>query len=410
MDKPLKILVGISGGVAAYKAVEVVSALRKQGHEVHVAMTQAATRFVTPLTFAAVSGRRVLDKLWPDTSEGELEDIYPHLYPATEADVFILLPATADMISQLVHGAGKDVVSTSALSLPTNCQRFFAPAMNVEMWEQTVVQNNVAELERLGWQRIGPESGHLACGTEGYGRMSESEEILHTLSSHLKKRHALSQTNVLILSGPTREHFDPIRFIGNPSSGKMGKALAEVASHYGASVDFVSGPVPQENLPTGSRLNIHHVTSASDMLACAEGLFDQADVILYVAAVADYTPVTVHDKKMPKQRGSITLEFTNTPDIAATLCARKRPDQIAIGFALQTHDGEKEATGKLERKNLDAIILNYVDALGAENGTYHFLSSLNGKEGFQEWGQLDKRSCARRILDAVEKAKTEPQA
>ena len=405
MDKPLKILVGVCGGVAAYKSVDLVSRLRKAGHEVHVAMSDAATKFVTPLTFAAVSGRRVLGQLFTSGEEGELEDLYPHLYPATEADVFILVPATADMMSQIVHGAGRDVVSTSALSLPAHCQRIFCPAMNVEMWEQATVQQNVNAMERLGWQRIGPESGHLACGTEGSGRMSEPETIFNHVMDATGRAHLLANKRVLILSGPTREHFDPIRYIGNPSSGKMGKAIAEEASLAVAEIDFISGPVAREHLPCSDQIQHHPVVSADDMLAKATELFDLADVIIYVAAVADYTPVTFHEKKMPKQDGAITLEFKNTPDIAATLCARKKPSQIAIGFALQTHDGEKEATGKLEKKNLDGIVLNYVDALGADDGNYRFLTNLNGASGFQEWGHLNKRDCARKIIDAVEAGK-----
>jgi phosphopantothenoylcysteine decarboxylase / phosphopantothenate---cysteine ligase len=402
MRKPLLILTGVSGGVAAYKTVELVSSLRKAGHEVHVAMSPAATQFVTPLTFAAVSGRRVLDQLWPETNRGELKDLYPHLYPATECDVFILAPATADMIAQIAIGLGKDAVSTSALSLPKRCSKFFAPAMNVEMWEQDAVQANVRKLESMGWTRIGPESGHLACGAEGCGRMSEARDILTVLQGTVDNRAALAGKKVLILSGPTREHFDPIRFIGNPSSGKMGKAIAEEARLMGADIDFVTGPVADANLPAaGSDLRLHPVVSAQDMLAAAEKLFDAADAIVYVAAVADYAPAQYYADKLPKQTGDITLKFKATPDIAATLCARKRPDQVAIGFALQTDDGEAAAQGKLKKKNLDAIVLNYTDALGGDSGTYFFISRMDSASGLQEWGKLNKRACAQRIMNAV---------
>ncbi len=402
MADSLIILTGVSGGVAAYKTVELVSSLRKAGHEVHVAMSPAATRFVTPLTFAAVSGRPVLDQLWPETRRGELKEFYPHLYPATEADLFILAPATADMIAQVAHGLGKDAVSTSALSLPDSCQKFFCPAMNVEMWEQDVVQANVHALASRGWTRIGPESGHLACGAEGCGRMSEAADIFTTIQHAGENRTALAGKKVLILSGPTREHLDPIRYMGNPSSGKMGKAIAEEARLMGADIDFVSGPVPAAHLPAaGPALRIHPVVSARDMLGEAEVLFDAADAIIYVAAVADYAPTEYHEDKRPKQGGDITLAFKATPDIAATLCARKQAHQVTVGFALQTDDGEAAARAKLEKKNLDAIVLNYMDALGGNCGTYSFINRMNGTKGLQEWGKLDKRTCAQRIMDAV---------
>jgi phosphopantothenoylcysteine decarboxylase/phosphopantothenate--cysteine ligase len=396
------VLVGVCGGIAAYKVVDVVSRLRKAGLEVRVAMSHAAQQFVTPLTFSAISGHAVLAALFPADSGTSREEAYPHLYPATRADVFLVAPATADMIAKLVQGLGDDTVSTSALSLPSHCLRVFCPAMNVEMWNQPVVQNNVAQLEQAGWLRVGPEAGELACGMEGQGRMSEPAAIEEFVLAALSKRTAFAGRRLLIISGPTREHLDPVRFIGNPSTGKMGKALAEEALAQGAEVDFVTGPVAENHLPRGPRLHTHPVVSADDMMKKAQSLYDGAHAVVYAAAVADYRPVEFHDKKLPKRDGELTLRLEATPDVAATLNAAKRPGQVTIGFALQTHDGVQKARAKLQKKHLDGIVLNSLDALGGETGTYTYLRADNGHAGDEAaWGLLTKRECARRILGEV---------
>lgn len=396
---PAAVLVGVCGGIAAYKVVDVVSRLRKAGLDVRVAMTPAAQQFVTPLTFAALSGHAVLSELFPATGAQTREEAYPHLYPATGADVFLVAPATADMIAKLAQGLADDVVSTSALSLSASCLRVFCPAMNVEMWNQPVVQANVARLEGAGWLRVGPEAGELACGMEGQGRLSEPAAIEDFVRRSLAARERLAGRRVLIISGPTREHLDPVRFIGNPSSGKMGKALAEEALAEGAEVDFVTGPVADAHLPRGARLHIHSAVSAEDLLKAAQALYAGADVVVYAAAVADYRPVEYHDQKLPKRAGELTIRLEATPDVAATLNAAKRRGQVTIGFALQTEDGVRQARAKLEKKRLDGIVLNALDALGGEDGTYTFLASGNGHAGeTAEWGHLSKRECARRIL------------
>ncbi len=394
-------LLGICGGVAAYKAVDLVSRLKKGGYDVHVTMSDAAQKFVTPLTFAAVSGNPVLETLFPEPSGRSGEPLYPHLYPATRADLFVLLPATADMIAKAACGLANDVVSTAMLSLPATCRRVFCPAMNVEMWNQDIVQSNVRALEARGWLRIGPETGMLACGMEGYGRMAEPADIAEKLldapvdprMAHLRGRR------VLILSGPTREHLDPVRYIGNPSSGKMGRALAEQAVRAGAVVHFVTGPVADDQLPRDTRIHLHRVVSAREMLERAASLYDEADVVIYAAAVADYRPVTFHDEKLPKEEGELTVRLTATPDVAATLNQGKRPGQVVIGFALQTHDGEAKAREKLARKSFDGIILNAMDALGGDSGTYRYLDA--GADTFEDWGTLSKPACAVRILEAA---------
>ncbi|MCO5068709.1 MAG: bifunctional phosphopantothenoylcysteine decarboxylase/phosphopantothenate--cysteine ligase CoaBC [Kiritimatiellae bacterium] len=394
LKQPRAILLGICGGVAAYKAVDVASRLRKAGYSVHVAMTDAAREFVAPRTFAAVSGNPILDQLFPDTPAAG-EAAYPHLYPATRAEAFILLPATANTLAKLAQGRGDDVVSTAALSLPENCIRIFCPAMNVEMWRQPIVQENVRALEARGWIRLGPDSGALACGMEGEGRMSEPEEIVARAQALLETPRSLAGRRVLILSGPTREHLDPVRFLGNPSSGKMGRALARAAVAAGAHVDFVSGPVPDDNLPRNAAISIHRVTSANEMLAAAQKLYARADLVLYAAAVADYRPREYSEQKRPKHTGTLLLELEATPDIAATLNAHKQSQQVAIGFALQTDADPAKATDKLHRKNFDAIVLNALDALGGDEGVYTWIEPHAGPN---EWGALPKDSCAQRII------------
>lgn len=404
MSAPI-ILVGVSGGIAAYKSVDVVSRLKKTGANVHVLMTSAAKKFVAPLTFEAVSGNRVLSSVFPDTSMDHPEHAYPHLYPATSADAFILAPATADIIARLAAGLGNDAVTTSALSLPRGCKKYFAPAMNVEMWNQPVVQENVTRLEKLGWTRIGPDSGDLACGMVGEGRMSEPAVIVEQVTlekgSAAPKSKKLSGRRVLILSGPTCEHIDPIRFISNASSGKMGRALAEAAGGLGADVTFLTGPVPGENLPVGKNITIEKVCSADNLLRAGEQHFDASDVIVYAAAVADYRPASYTEEKLPKQKGTMTLELESTPDVAATLNQNKRSDQVAIGFALQTHDGEKRAVEKMRTKKFDGIVLNSPDALGGNDGSYTFFDA--GSEDADAWGKLAKTVCAQRIFDFAHK-------
>lgn len=396
-------LAGICGGVAAYKAIDVVSRLRKAGAEIHVAMSDAAREFVTPLTFGAVSGQPVLTTLFPRDEQAAGDARYPHLYPATRADLFVLMPATADIVAKIARGEGSDLISTCALSLPATCHRVFCPSMNVEMWHQPVVQENVRLLENRGWVRIGPDAGLLACGMEGAGRMSEPAEIADVLLGLRARSRQLAGRRVLIISGPTREHFDPVRYIGNPSTGKMGKALAEEALAAGAEVDFVSGPVAEEHLPRGPRLKVHRVISAQEMLEAARAVYAGADIVVYAAAVADYRPAEYHAEKLPKQTGELVLRLQATPDVSATLNAARRPGQVTIGFALQTHDGLAKAEDKLTRKGLDGIVLNGLDALGGESGTYTFIArSKDGAPAVASWGELGKRACARRILDAAQ--------
>lgn len=393
-EKPV-ILAGIGGGIAAYKAVEVVSRLAQAGREVHVAMTAAARQFVTPTTFASVSRRRVIAEMFPPAESVSGEALFPHIHPASRADVFVVMPATADLLAKLAHGIGDDVVTCGALALRPETIRLLAPAMNEHMWRQPVVRRNLAALEADGWRRVGPAEGALACGSYGPGRMAEPSEILDAIATALAARNgALRGRRVLILSGPTREPLDPVRFLSNGSTGRMGNALARAALAEGARVDFISGPVEPERLPAGAGLEIAPVTTAAEMLAAARARAAGADVIVFAAAVSDFRPAAPSDRKLPKAARTRTLELEPTPDIAAELARQRRPGQVAIGFALESDDGLARARAKRAAKALDLIALNDVAAIGAETADYTFIEAENETAT----GPISKEECARRLF------------
>jgi phosphopantothenoylcysteine decarboxylase/phosphopantothenate--cysteine ligase len=328
-----------------------------------------------------------------------LEEQYPHLYPATATDLFLMLPATANSIAKIAHGEGSDLLSTCCLSLPPSCRKAFCPSMNVEMWNNPLVQKNVKALEAAGWQRLGPESGHVACGMTGAGRLREPADILTDIAVWLDHPLPLQGQTVLILSGPTREHLDPIRFIGNPSSGLMGKALAEHAAALGAEVVMVTGPIPDDHLPAHPRCRIVRVVGALDMLEAARNELAASQVILYVAAVADYRPETKSERKLPKHQDAFEVKLVPNPDLAATLNNEKTDGTFTIGFALQTHDGEEQARKKLLAKGLDGIVLNYPDSMGSAEGHFQFLSRET--DSFDDWGGISKREAARKIISKL---------
>jgi phosphopantothenoylcysteine decarboxylase/phosphopantothenate--cysteine ligase len=392
--KPKTVLIGICGGIAAYKALDVVKGLAGQGHHVRVIMTEAARHFMEPAAFEAASGAPVLTSLW---QEGEGEAQFPHLYPSTRADLCIILPATANTLAKITHGLGDDLLSTACLSLPASCEKVFCPAMNVEMWRNTAVQTNVRVLESRGWLRLGPEDGPLACGMTGPGRLREPADILEDLAPLLSGDKPLAGKTILILSGPTHEYLDPVRFIGNASSGLMGKALAEAARRRGATVKFVTGPIPEAHLPNG--VDLHKTVSANDMLATARENLPECDAVIFAAAVADYRPSEYSGQKRGKSDMPPEIALSPNPDIAATLCENRTHPFYAIGFALQSHDGEMFARKKLEAKHLDAIILNAPDSMGADNGDFSCLTRSSA--AFDPWGRIPKRAAAEKILDLI---------
>jgi len=392
------ILVGIGGGIAAYKTAEVVSRLTQDGHHVTVAMTRAARRFVDPTTFAALTRQRVLLRMFPDPETSSGTEMFPHLYPASHADVFLVAPATADLLARLARGMGDDVVTASALALPAAALRFFCPAMNSGMWAQDIVQINARELVRRGWRQLGPAAGVLACGSSGPGRMWEAVDIVRAVRVALAEGERWRNRRALILSGPTREAIDPVRFITNASSGRMGQALAEAAAAQGADVIFVTGPVAEARLPSGPRVDIRRVTTAAEMRQAAIAAAPDCDAIFCAAAVADWTPARPAAAKSPKSARGLTLALAPTPDIAAELGAQKRTDQVLVGFALDTTPDRARAAEKLRKKNLDGIVLNTTAAMEAEGGHFQWLKKTEAAD-WEDWGELDKPALARRLLE-----------
>ncbi len=385
-----KILLAASGGIAAYKTAELVRLLRKKNAEVRVVLTHAAEKFVTPLTFQALSGHAVATELL-DT---EQENAMGHINLARWADLLIVAPATADIIAKFSHGLADDLLST--LYLAAECPVYIAPAMNQAMWNKTVTQDNIKKLQNHGVTIIGPESGDQACGEQGFGRMSEPEEICNHLLTG-SSSSLLQGKSVLISAGPTREPLDPVRYISNRSSGKMGYALAEAAINQGASVTLVSGPV---SLSAPAKTNLVNVETAQQMyeeVLQRAGLYD---VYIGAAAVADYSPDQIKEEKIKKQADRTTIVLRKNKDILSAVAhLKQRP--FTVGFAAETQELEKYARGKLERKNLDMIAANWV---GKESGGFEDDNNalqVFWRQGKQNFEMMNKKRLAEKLIELI---------
>ncbi|MET1014659.1 MAG: bifunctional phosphopantothenoylcysteine decarboxylase/phosphopantothenate--cysteine ligase CoaBC, partial [Paenisporosarcina sp.] len=341
-----KILLCVSGGIAVYKAVALVSKLTQAGAEVKVIMTESATKFVQPLSFQVMSKNDV----FTDTFDEKDSKVIAHIDLADWADLVIVAPATANVIGKLANGMGDDMVTTTLLA--TTAKVWIAPAMNVHMYDHPAVKRNIATLAEDGYEFIEPSEGFLACGYVGKGRLEEPEKIVQLVEQYFQPKHLpLQGKKVVISAGPTRERIDPVRFLTNFSSGKMGYALAEAAVKLGADTFLVSGPVSLDK-PIG--VTLIEVESAEQMLQAVLGHFADADIVVKTAAVADYRPKVLHTQKMKKQAGNASLELERTTDILWTL-GQQKSHQLLIGFAAETNDIEAYAKDKLNRKNADYI-------------------------------------------------------
>lgn len=347
---PRRILLGVTGGIAAYKSPEVVRRLRDRGAEVQVVMTPSAREFVTPLTFQAVSGREVRESLWDAAAEAAMG----HIELARWAEAVLIAPATAEFLARLTHGRADDLLAT--LCLATTAPVFVAPAMNRAMWANPATQANVRTLHGRGITVLGPARGEQACGEVGEGRMLEPAEIAARLMESMPGERPLAGSRVVVSAGPTRERIDPVRYITNRSSGKMGYAVAQAAREAAADVVLVSGPVA---LPPPPGVQLIQVESASQMHAAVLQAVQGADVYIGAAAVADYVPGVVHPHKLKKVADTLTLELVRAPDILADVAAL-RPRPLVVGFAAETEQLEAHARAKLERKQLDLIAANLV--------------------------------------------------
>ncbi|MDK9737772.1 bifunctional phosphopantothenoylcysteine decarboxylase/phosphopantothenate--cysteine ligase CoaBC [Vibrio sp. D404a] len=389
-----KILLGISGGIAAYKCAELTRRLIERGAQVQVVMTHAAKEFITPLTMQAVSGRPVSDSLLDPAAEASMG----HIELAKWADLVLLAPATADLIARMTAGMGNDLLTT--LVLATDAPVAVSPAMNQQMYAHPATQENIATLKRRGCHIWGPAAGEQACGDVGMGRMLEPMQLVHRCEAFFQPK-PMAGHSVLITAGPTREAIDPVRYISNHSSGKMGYALAEAAAKLGATVTLVSGPV---SLATPTGVTRVDVESAQQMFDAVMDSAPRHDVFISCAAVADYRPHTIAEQKLKKVDGTddMSIEMVKNPDIVASVAAMTQDRPFTVGFAAETQDVEKYARGKLVKKNLDMICANDVSVEGQGFNSNNNALNLYWNEGDKSLPLESKEALGFKILEQIQ--------
>ena len=381
------ILLGISGGIAAYKSAELTRRLKQAGAKVRVVMTKAATEFVTPLTFQALSGNPVHTELLDEEAEAGMG----HIELARWADAILIAPASANTIANLAHGKADDLLTT--LCLATRAPIAIAPAMNNVMWSDLATQSNCKSLSKNGYRLFGPDNGELACGETGEGRMIDVTQLLDKLAG-LFDSGTLQALNVVITAGPTYEPLDPVRFIGNRSSGKMGYAIAQAAIEAGASVTLISGPC---NLETPERVTRIDIETANDMHEAVKNTIATCDIFIGSAAVADYRPATVFDQKIKKHESITNIEMVRNEDILAWV-ANQEPRPFVVGFAAETENLEKNARSKLEKKNLDMIAANLVGNNSGDKQDIGFHSDYNALDIFWDNGHVTLEQARKTII------------
>ena len=392
MLKGKTIVLGVTGGIACFKAAALASMLVKQHANVQVIMTENATKFVTPLTFEQLTGRKALT----DTFDRNFQHSVEHIAVADRADLVLIAPATANIIAKLAHGLADDMLTTTVLAC--DCPKAIAPAMNTKMYENPVTQDNLATLRRYGWEVAEPASGHLACGTEGKGRLPEPEELLELCLHAIAREKDLCGKRVLDTAGPTREALDPVRYLTNRSSGKMGYAIAKAAARRGAEVTLVSGPV---SLHAPKYVSLVPVRSAQEMYEAVMAAAPKADIVIKAAAVADYRPAVVADNKLKKKDGELSIPLERTKDILAALGESKRPGQFLCGFSMETENMLENSRKKLEKKHLDLIAANNVKVAGAGFAVDTNVLTLIAPDELKELPLLSKDAAADALLDEI---------
>lgn len=400
MLKGKKIVLGVTGGIAVYKAVDLVSRLRKRGCEVRVVMTEHAQQFVTPLTFKEISGNAVATSMWNSNQEFNVE----HIALANWADAFLVAPATANILAKMTYGIADDLLSTTLLA--AQAPIVVCPAMNTGMYLNAATQENIAKLQSRGITVMPPASGHLACGTSGPGRLPEPQQIVEFMSSFFAGREGdLRGLKVLVTAAGTREPIDPVRFVGNRSSGKMGYAVAQMAAERGAEVLLISGP---SALAVPPNVKAVQVESTNEMLEACLAAYDGVDIVIKAAAVADYRPRDVADQKIKKKNDdALTVVMDKNPDILKTLGAKKT-HQVLVGFAAETQNLLANAREKVVKKNLDMIVANDVTAAGAGfNSDTNIVKFLYANGDVCELEQMPKVDVANRILDEALRIRNE---
>ena len=387
MLKGKTVLLGVTGGIAAYKAAALASALVKQHAAVEVVMTRNATEFITPLTFEQLTGRKVM----VDTFDRNFVHQVEHISLAQRTDLVIIAPATANICAKLSHGLADDMLTTTVLAC--RCPKLIAPAMNTNMYENPVTQDNLNTLRRYGWEVIAPASGRLACGAVGPGKLPEPETLLQYILRYLALPHDLQGKRVLISAGPTQEALDPVRYLTNHSTGKMGYALARMAMLRGAEVTLVSGPVSIAPPPF---VNLVPIVSAQDMFEAITAHAPQSDFIFMAAAVADYTPVQYADDKIKKHDGDMQIPLKRTRDILGYLGEHRKDNQIICGFSMETRDMLENSRAKLQKKRVDMICANNLKVPGAGFGVDTNVITMISEGDITE---LPKEETANAILD-----------
>lgn len=393
MLKDKNVILGVTGGIAAYKSVEIASRLRKAGASVHVIMTAGAQNFVTSMTFREITGNPVVTTMWGEITNHQVE----HIALAELADLMIIAPATANFIAKAAAGMADDMLTTTLLA--TKAPIFFAPAMNTNMYENTLTQGNIQKLVDLGWHFIPPATGHLACGTDGIGRLPEPTEILDFVVAELSHEEDFIGKKLLVTAAGTYEPIDPVRYIGNRSSGKMGYAIAEAAKKRGAEVTLVSGP---SALTAPAGVKLVRVETAAQMRQAVLEFFNEADIIIKAAAVADYRVREVADQKIKKNDDELVLVLEKNPDILFELGQKKKSGQILVGFAAETQHLLEYAKAKLEKKNLDMIVANDVSRKDAGFNVDTNAVKLLYRDGtVQELPVMTKYKLANELLNMV---------
>jgi phosphopantothenoylcysteine decarboxylase/phosphopantothenate--cysteine ligase len=394
----MRITLGVTGGVAAYKAAELVRLLQQENFTVQVVMTRGAREFITPLTFAALSGQKVITELFSNSETGEanLESAIEHIAVAQRTDLLLVAPATADILAKFARGIADDFLTT--LYLASTAPVIVAPAMNVNMWNHAATQANVKLLRDRGVAIVAPDEGYLACGMVGAGRLAGQEDILAAVRSVLHARRDLANESILITAGPTCEDLDPVRYLTNRSSGKMGYAVAEAAAQRGAKVTLVSGPTALETPQGVVRIDVR---TAAEMHAAVVARFPHCSIAILAAAVADYRPAVSSGKKLKRGKESITVELQPTTDILASV-AREKEHRLVVGFAAETDHVAENARKKLSGKNADLIVANDVTAEGAGFDVDTNIVTLFSRDGRDvALPKMTKAEVAQRILDEI---------
>ena len=395
MLKDKNILLGVTGGIAAYKIANLASMLKKQGANVKVIMTENACQFITPMTFETLTAQKV----YTDTFDRNFEFKVDHIELGKWADVFLIAPATANVIGKLANGIADDMLTTTALAM--RCPIVVSPAMNTTMFENKVVKHNIMKLRTYGMDIIMPASGHLACGDTGAGKMPEPEMLLEYIKRGVYKKKDLVGKKVCVSAGPTREAIDPVRYISNNSTGKMGVEIAKMAAYRGAKVSLVIGP---SNVFVPDFINRIDIKSAEDMYEEIIKISDSQDIIIKAAAVADYTPANYSDEKIKKKDGDLSIELSRTKDILKELGERKENNpkkQFICGFSMETENMEENSKNKLAKKNADMIVANNVKVDGAGFGTDTNVVTIFTKDNEIRLDKLSKTEVAEKIFDEI---------